>query len=140
MRAVEIARSWIGTPYAHQASCRGAGADCLGLVRGVLRELGGSEPSGIPPYSPDWCAPSVEEALLVAARGCLRERPKEDVLPGRVLLFRMRGSGPAKHLGIASEADRFIHAYSGYGVVESMLTAPWRRKVVATFEFPQGDQ
>ena len=41
-RADEIvarARAWIGTPYRHRASCRGAGADCLGLVRGVWREV-----------------------------------------------------------------------------------------------------
>ena len=36
---VEIARSWIGTPYEHQASCAGAGADCLGLLRGIWRAL-----------------------------------------------------------------------------------------------------
>ncbi|MDG1118150.1 MAG: peptidase, partial [Flavimaricola sp.] len=28
---VATARGWIGTPYLHQASCRGAGCDCLGL-------------------------------------------------------------------------------------------------------------
>ena len=31
------ARDWIGTPYQHQASLKGAGCDCLGLVRGVWR-------------------------------------------------------------------------------------------------------
>ena len=38
-RLVAAARGWIGTPYVHQASCKGAGADCLGLVRGVWREI-----------------------------------------------------------------------------------------------------
>ena len=33
------ARSWIGTPYRHQASLKGVGCDCLGLVRGVWRAL-----------------------------------------------------------------------------------------------------
>lgn len=32
---VARARAWIGTPYEHQASCRGAGTDCLGLLRGL---------------------------------------------------------------------------------------------------------
>lgn len=32
---VAEARRWLGTPYRHQASVIGAGADCLGLVRGV---------------------------------------------------------------------------------------------------------
>ena len=26
---------WLGTPYHHQASVRGAGCDCLGLIRGI---------------------------------------------------------------------------------------------------------
>ena len=37
-RIVDLARGWIGTPYLHQASCRGIGCDCLGLVRGVWRD------------------------------------------------------------------------------------------------------
>ncbi|MFZ2468534.1 MAG: peptidase, partial [Parvibaculum sedimenti] len=41
---VAAARAWIGTPYRHQASCKGAGADCLGLVRGLWREFHGAEP------------------------------------------------------------------------------------------------
>ena len=36
---VDCARRWIGTPYRHQASRCGVGADCLGLVRGVYRDL-----------------------------------------------------------------------------------------------------
>ena len=36
---VAAARTWIGTPYEHQASCRGAGTDCLGLLRGRVSRL-----------------------------------------------------------------------------------------------------
>ncbi|MEM1422329.1 MAG: peptidase P60, partial [Pseudomonadota bacterium] len=36
--AYEASR-WIGTPYRHQASLRGVGCDCLGLLRGVWRAL-----------------------------------------------------------------------------------------------------
>jgi hypothetical protein len=32
-------RAWIGTPYRHQASLKGVGCDCLGLVRGVWRAV-----------------------------------------------------------------------------------------------------
>ena len=37
-------RGWIGTPYRHQASLKGVGCDCLGLVRGVWRACVGDEP------------------------------------------------------------------------------------------------
>jgi cell wall-associated NlpC family hydrolase len=34
------AREWIGTPFHDQASVKGVGCDCKGLVWGVARELG----------------------------------------------------------------------------------------------------
>jgi NlpC/P60 family putative phage cell wall peptidase len=138
-RVVEIARGWIGTPYLHQASCRGAGADCLGLVRGVWREFLGAEPVEVPPYAPDWDEVQRREALWAAAEAHLRPRAVAE--PGDVLLFRMRDGAVAKHLGILSAggaAPRFIHAYSGHGVVENSLSAPWRRRIVAAFAFPGG--
>ena len=39
-----LARGWLGTPYRHQGSLKGVGCDCLGLVRGIWRELYGEEP------------------------------------------------------------------------------------------------
>ena len=50
---VAAARAWIGTPYQHQASLIHVGCDCLGLVRGVRREVNGPEPEEAPPYTPD---------------------------------------------------------------------------------------
>lgn len=50
---VAEARGWIGTPYRHQASLKGVGCDCLGLVRGVWRNCIGDEPETPPPYAPD---------------------------------------------------------------------------------------
>ena len=53
-RVIAIARSWLGTPYHDQASLRGVGCDCLGLARGVWREIVGPELFPIPAYSRDW--------------------------------------------------------------------------------------
>ena len=106
---VASAQSWIGTPYLHQASLKGAGADCLGLLRGVWREVIGPEPEA--------------EAL------------------GDVLLFRMRSGAVAKHLGLVAQVGAtasFVHAYSGHSVVETALSDPWRRKIYARFQFPEG--
>ncbi len=136
---VDVARTWIGTPYVHQASVRGAGADCLGLVRGVWRTLVGSEPLDLPPYTADWSEPQGDEVMWREAQRHLRQVPDGSFLPGQVLLMRMREGAIAKHLGIVSRGGaepRFIHAYSGHGVVESPLSRPWQRRVVAQFEFP----
>lgn len=140
LAVVAEARRWIGTPYRHQASLRGAGADCLGLVRGIWRATVGPEPEAPPPYSADWSEASGEERLLAAAMRHLVPIPLADAGPGDVLLFRMCPSAPAKHLAVlvsgGVEGGRIIHAYSGHGVRETHLTNGWRRRVVATFRFP----
>lgn len=135
-----VARSWIGTPYRHQASVKGAGTDCLGLLRGIWRETLGGEPSDVPAYTADWSEPQGEEALWDAASKHLLPKSKGDVAIGDVLLFRMRANSVAKHLGIQGECGSepsFIHAYSGYGVLESPLSEPWQRRIVARFKFPE---
>lgn len=37
---VAEARTWIGTPYHHQARVKGVGVDCAGVLIGVARALG----------------------------------------------------------------------------------------------------
>ncbi len=137
-----VARQWIGTPYVHQSSTLGAGCDCLGLLRGIWRALHGDEPEAIPAYTMDWSEPQGEERLWAAAARHLAAKPRDQSAVGDVLLFRMRGQGVAKHLGIQGAvggAPSFIHAYTGHGVVESPLSLPWHRRIVARFEFPQGE-
>lgn len=143
-RVVAIARTWLQTPYRHQASVRGHGADCLGLVRGVWRELFGAEPEPVSPYRPDWAEVGGEETLLWAARRWLREIPVDAARAGDVLLFRMAPGAPAKHCAILSagcltdEEPRMIHAYWGRSVVESWMGLWWRRRLVAAFAWPPG--
>lgn len=133
---VAAARSWLGTPYRHQASEKGVGADCLGLVRGVWRELWGEEPETAPPYSPDWAEQGAAETLRDAARRHLLEIRLSEARGGDVLLFRMRDGAPAKHAAILSSADRVIHAYWARAVVETSLTPWWLRRRAYAFSFP----
>lgn len=138
---VAAARLWLGTPYRHQASCRGAGADCLGLIRGVWRDLYGPEPEAAPAYTPDWGETGRQEVLWSAASRHLIPLAAGLPEPCDVLLFRLRTGGIAKHLGIAAETGAtptFIHAYSGHAVVESPLSEPWARRIVARFGYPKG--
>lgn len=141
MNAVVMsARGWIGTPYVHQSATLGAGCDCLGLLRGVWREVIGAEPEAIPAYTQDWSEPQGEERLWRAALRHLAPKPLTEEAPGDVLLFRMRAGAVAKHLGVQAcigPGATFIHAYSGHGVVESALTPPWARRIVARFAFPE---
>lgn len=134
---VAAARGWIGTPYVHQASAKGAGTDCLGLVRGIWRELYGDEPEAVPAYTPDWGEVGGAELLLSGAGRNLIAAEEE--ARGDVLVFRMRTGAVAKHLGVQAGVGAqasFIHAYDRHGVVESPLSSPWRSKIVGRFRFP----
>jgi NlpC/P60 family putative phage cell wall peptidase len=96
----------------------------------------------VPPYTPDWDEAAGREVLRAAAGRWLVARPAGAEAAGDVLLFRMREGRVAKHLGIATAAGpaaRFVHAYTGHGVVESPLSPPWRRRVVARFALPGVD-
>ncbi len=136
-RIIEEAKSWLGTPYVHQASCKGAGCDCLGLIRGVWRAVIGPEPEQPPPYTPDWAERSGAETMLAAATRHLLSKPEDaPIEPGDVLLFRYRAHLPAKHAGIAISAEAMIHAQENAGVVQVPLNGWWRRHLVAVFAFP----
>src|SRR5918911_509795 len=99
---VAEARAWIGTRYRHQASLKGAGCDCLGLVRGVWRACVGDEPEALPPYAADWAEAGGEETLADAAFRHLVPIARQNFGAGDVLLFRWRDGLVAKHAAIAS--------------------------------------
>jgi NlpC/P60 family putative phage cell wall peptidase len=134
---VTIARSWLGTPYHDQASLKGVGCDCLGLARGVWREVVGPEPFPIPPYSRDWGETGPREVLADGARRMMPEIATSDVVSGALVLFRMQPRAIAKHVGILTGPDQFLHAYERLGVIEEQITPPWRRRIAFAFLFPQ---
>ena len=130
------ARRWIGTPYVHQASTRGAGCDCLGLARGVWRAVIGHEPEQMPAYSRDWGEVGRDEHVLGFARRHLCEIASGSTLPGDLIVFRWRAGNIAKHMGFLAEEGRFIHAWERVGVVEAALSPSWRKRIAAFFRFP----
>ena len=133
---IAVARRWLGTPYHDQASLRGVGCDCLGLARGVWRDLVGAELQAIPPYSRDWGETGVREVLAEGARTMMIEMPIADIGPGTLVLFRMAPRAIAKHVGILTADDSFIHAYDRLGVIEEELTTAWSRRIAFAFRFP----
>ncbi|MCB1412590.1 MAG: C40 family peptidase [Xanthobacteraceae bacterium] len=133
---VAEARDWIGTPYRHQASVKGVGCDCLGLVRGVWRACIGDEPEKPSPYAPDWAEARGEETLARAAFRHLVPVARDDIGAGDVLLFRWRAGFIAKHVAIAASATHMIHAHDGAAVCEIALAPWWRRRLAHAFRFP----
>lgn len=138
-QVVEAARNWLGTPFRHRASVKGAGADCLGLVRGVWRDCQGAEPLRVPIYTVGWFEDGPNDVMADAFGAVFHKVADHTAAPGDVVLFRFRVGAICKHAGILSGrvgALRFIHAYSRRGVVETSFDAAWRRRVAGFYRFP----
>ena len=133
---ITIARTWIGTPYHHQASARGVGTDCIGLIRGIYRELHGHDAVAPPAYTRDWAEATGEETLIAAGRLHLNEIAPADAQPGDVLVFRYRARSVAKHSAILATPTTMIHAIEGAPVAEVAYSPWWRRRLAAAFEYP----
>ena len=136
-RIVAAARAWIGTAYLHQASRKGVGCDCLGLVRGVWREVYGGEPEAVPAYSAGWAEAGRGGELLAAAAGRhMRALAPAAWRDGDLILFRWRPHLPAKHAAIATGRDSMVHAQDGARVCEVAMSDWWRRRIAYAFAFP----
>lgn len=133
---VRLARDWIGTPYRHQASLLGEGADCLGLLRGVWRAAVGPEPEPMQPYAPGWAEFSKEDRLMALARRLLLPCNGPSMMAGMVIVFRWKPHLSAKHCAIATGPQHFVHAHDGGRVCEVALVPSWRRRVAGLFDFP----
>lgn len=130
---VRAARSWIGTPYVHRASVKGAGCDCLGLVLGVRRETGGPYDVSLPAYGREAEYPDLQAGF--DAHFCRAAFAGEAA--GQILLFAWRTGAAAGHCGIRSGPDHFIHCYGGRAVAETALTRWWQRRLIAQYVFPE---
>jgi len=133
---VDAARAWIGTPYHHQASLRGVGTDCLGLVRGIWRDVYGVDAEQPPAYSRDWAEAADCETMLDAAARHLDAIAALEIEPGDVLIFRLRTGAVAKHAAIVASTGTMIHAMEGAPVSEVPLSNWWRRRIAGAFRFP----
>ena len=136
---VAAAMTWRGTPYHHQASLKAVGCDCLGLVRGVWRDLYGQEPEAPPAYSRDWAEALAMETLAEAAGRHLVPIALDAVQTGDVVLFAHSPAVPAKHCAILTAPDRMIHAIETHPVEVVSLVPWWRRRMRFAFAFPHID-
>jgi NlpC/P60 family putative phage cell wall peptidase len=129
------ARSWLGTPWHHQASLKGVGCDCIGFVRGVAEPFVGRVDCPMN-YAETWPLYRAEEQLRNEMAGRCIEIDPEHALPGDILLFGA-GKGPAHHCGYLTEGARLIHCYREAGrVVEQDMTPFWAEKIRGAFRLP----
>lgn len=126
------ARSWVGTPWRHQAAIKGVGADCVGFVRGAAEPFVGKVPIAAD-YTTTWQLYRAEPRMYREFAARCEEMPLDRIKPGDILLFGF-GKGPAHHCGYFAPDDRIIHCYREAGaVVEQDLTDWWRTKLRHAF-------
>lgn len=122
------ARTWLGTPWAHQGRAKGVGADCVGFIAGALAELGEDV------HDFTWYSRAPEgDALLreVASRFVKLERPE----PGALLVFWVRKRGVAQHVGLLTAGNTILHGNAAARVVcEQPYDARWRDRTMAAFD------
>jgi cell wall-associated NlpC family hydrolase len=109
---VAEARSWIGTPWHHEACVKGAGVDCAMLLAACYKAAGLVDLAFDPrPYHRDWMFHRKEEKLLghVLALGA-REIWPDQAGPADIVLWKIGHT--LSHVGIVSAWPWVIHAYA----------------------------
>lgn len=137
---VAEARSWLGTPFHHQAALKGVGCDCGGLVRGVGAACGVLD---IPeerwaPYAAYGRTPHPER-MRAALEEFLVPISEDQADVGDVCWLHWR-EGLPMHLAILGMLDtRFtiIHALiDNERVIEHGFAKEWQDRVTSWWRYP----
>lgn len=124
------ARAWIGTPFVPRGDLRGAGADCIGLIRGVSAELTGVRVPA-PPWRSDW-ATGGGEPIMGGLVAHVVPVALSAARPGNIITYRV-GKTRAAHVAILT-AKGIIHAWETGGVKETQ--GLYGREVTSAWTLP----
>lgn len=109
---VAEARSWVGTPVAHQGRKKGLAVDCKGLVAGVAQELGLPEGRSLAAMATGYPHGFKGRELYQGLKDTLIRVREER--PGDVLAILWGREPFPRHLAIVSDQPGWIiHAYGG---------------------------
>jgi len=132
---VDVARTWIGTPWRLGASVRGLGCDCVGFAAGGAREAG-----LLPPHHP--LLQAALELRSVWPEAGLRERldatfpARAEPQPGDLLLLRTDPRIEPWHLAVLA-GPTIVHARMDRGVVEDRWAPPWIRRLAGAWDWSE---
>lgn len=104
---IEIARTWIGTPYVHQGRLKGVGVDCVGLIACSALEAGLISQADYDSLPVNY---SRQANLATLRQQVIRFlRPVSAAQPGDVFSFRF-----ALH-------DQHLGLYTGNGIIHVLI-------------------
>jgi NlpC/P60 family putative phage cell wall peptidase len=105
---VTEAKSWIGTPYHHQANVKGHGVDCVWMPLMVYKAIGLIPADFSPaPYSRDWFLHKTTEIYMHQVQNFARRIENPEI--GDFALFKQGHC--YSHGAILAEPDLIIHAH-----------------------------
>jgi len=122
-RIIDVARTWLNTPFIDCASLKGFGVDCAHFPAAVATEVGIFAGVEIPSYSPqiylhkrpDGTWDDTYEKIILRYTREIREA---EVKPGDIVLYQVAHS--YTHGGIIeSWPDKIIHPIRPHGVIYS---------------------
>ena len=126
---VEKARSWIGVPFLFGQASR-QGCNCMGLIVGVLREVGLADLSHLQAGTPRLLPQGFLRQHLTTH--CVEVAPGEKS-PGDFLLFMV--GGVEQNVGIDSGDGRMIHTNITLGRVVEQSLEGWEKRLTGVFRF-----
>jgi cell wall-associated NlpC family hydrolase len=123
---VAEALTWVGTPFQRQQSCKGVGADCIGVVAGVALACGVAVR-----YRNDY--PMRPDGSLRRELRAQLDRVEGEPQPGDVLemTFEVEPHHVALYIG-----GELVHAYAQVRrCVRQRFCEHWRDKVRGVYSF-----
>ena len=126
------AREWLDTRWRAGQSQKRVSCDCVGLIVGVVANLGFKIELENYSQIPDG------DSLTMEVRKYAEEIPAEERRPGDVLLFNFSSGGYPSHVGFLSENDYFIHA-DARSRIRKVVEVPlgyWENRIVGVYRLP----
>lgn len=111
---VQVARSWLGTPYHHKAKIKGVATDCGQILIAVYAEVGLIQDFDPGDYPGDWMMHRDEERYLKTVE-TYAKKVDRNPLPGDIALFKFGRC--ISHGAIVVDYPEVIHAYKPAGFV-----------------------
>ena len=113
-KAVEEARSWLGTPYHHHARVKGVGVDCGQLLIGVYGAIGLFDPRTVE-YAHDWHLHHSEELFIGHVKSFGAHEIQTPPQPGDIAVYKFGRC--FSHGAIVIGDGLVVHSYIGLGAV-----------------------
>lgn len=135
MTLIDVAQSFLGTPYHHQGRVKGVGVDCVGFLVSTALEAGLITPELAAELPRDYSRQPSAQSLRRLVSGVLLPVPFVLRAPGDILLLRFEVEPQHLALLTAINPDQIIHC-GEHGVVEHRLDSVWRARIVRVYRFP----